>query len=81
MRLTFLAERQRMAQDQFNRQARDSESLNKRNQELQEQCTRLEIACTRTSEELSIANSHIERLRNENINLRSEKQIWEVRIL
>ena len=55
----------------------DNQNLQKRNQQLQDQYTRLEISCNHATEELSNANIQIERIRNECFNLRAEKKIWE----
>lgn len=59
-------------------QERDYQDLKKRNEQLYDQSSRLEIACTHASDELTNANAQIERLRNECANLRAEKKIWEV---
>ena len=56
---------------------REMQNLQKRNQQLQDQYARLDIACNHASEELATANSQIERLRNDCSNLRAEKKIWE----
>ena len=66
-----------MAQDQYAMYEGDNQNLQKRNQQLQDQYTRLEISCNHATEELSNANIQIERLRNECFNLRAEKKIWE----
>ena len=68
-----------MAQEQYVMHEREAQNLQKRNQQLHEQYTRLDIACNHAAEELASANSQIERLRNECSNLRAEKKIWEVR--
>ena len=53
--------------------------LTKRNRQLLEQWTRIDIECNRVSEDLHLATAgRLERLRNENANLRAEKKIWEV---
>ncbi|OAX41397.1 hypothetical protein K503DRAFT_502353 [Rhizopogon vinicolor AM-OR11-026] len=57
--------------------ARDIDNLTKRNQQLYDQYTRIDIQCNRTQEELTVATSRVEQLRNENANLRAEKKIWE----
>ena len=53
--------------------------MQKRNQQLHDQYTRLDIACSHAAEELASANSQNVQLRNERSNLRVEKKIWEVR--
>lgn len=70
-----------MAQEQYALQSREYDNVSKRNQQLHDQYTRLDIACNHANEELTGANGHIERLRNECANLRAEKKIWEVRRL
>ncbi len=77
--MLIFSERHRMAQEQYSMQARDYEDLSKRNQQLYDQYTRLDIACNHANEELLTANGQIERLRNESANLRADKKIWEVR--
>lgn len=54
------------------------DELTKRNQQLFDQWTRVDIEFSRVSEDLQLANGHIEQLRNESANLRAEKKIWEV---
>ena len=76
--IEIVTERHRMAQEQYVMQEREVQNLQKRNQQLQEQYTRLDIACSHASEELASANGQIDRLRNECSNLRAEKKIWEV---
>jgi nucleoprotein TPR len=61
-------------------QARELENLRKRNQQLDDQFMRADIACNHASEDLAEAKSQVEQLRNECANLRAEKRIWEVRI-
>lgn len=73
-------ERHRMNQDQFAIHSRELDDLTKRNQQLFDQWTRVDIECGRVSEDLHVANSLVDRLRNECANLRAEKKIWEVRI-
>lgn len=75
----LFAERSRMHQDQLDLRYREVENLTKRNNELQDQWTRLDIECNRLTEDLQDATSRIEQLRNENANLRAEKEIWQVR--
>ncbi|KAL5482794.1 MLP1_9 [Sanghuangporus weigelae] len=76
-RIEFLNERHRMAQEQYIMHEREAQNLQKRNQQLHDQYTRLDIACSHAAEELASANTQIERLRNECSNLRAEKKIWE----
>ena len=66
-----------MSQEQYIMAEKESQNLQKRNQQLQDQYARLDIACNHASEELATANSQIERLRNDCSNLRAEKKIWE----
>ena len=68
-----------MHQEQFSLHAKEIDDLTKRNQKLFDQWTRIDIECSRTTEDLQIANGRIEQLRNECANLRAEKKIWEVR--
>ena len=58
-------------------QSKELENLSRRNQELYDQYTRVDIECNRVSEDLLAATTAIEQLRNETANLRAEKQIWE----
>lgn len=74
-------ERGRMHQDQLDLRYREVESLTKRNNQLQDQWTRLDIECNRLSEDLQVANGRVEQLRNESANLRAEKDIWQVGLL
>lgn len=67
-----------MAQEQYAMQEREVQTLSKRNQQLHEQYTRLDIACNHASDELAHALQQIDRLRNDCALLRSEKQVWEV---
>lgn len=67
-----------MSQEQFVMQARELENATKRNQQLYDQYTRVDIECNRATEDFLAANSQIEQLRNECANLRAEKKIWEV---
>jgi nucleoprotein TPR len=71
-------ERYGMVQDEHNMQSRELDNLNKRNQTLLDQYTRIDIECHRATEDLMAANSRTEQLRNECANLRAEKNIWEV---
>ena len=68
-----------MSQEQLVLQGHDLDNLTKRNQQLYDQYTRIDIEYNRASEELLVATSRVEQLRNESANLRAEKKIWEVR--
>ena len=72
-------DRHRMHQEEFALHAKQVDDLTKRNQKLFDQWTRIDIECSRATEELQIATGRIEQLRNECANLRAEKKIWEVR--
>lgn len=67
-----------MSQEQFAMHGRELDELTKRNQQLFDQLTRVDIECSRATEDLHIATGRIEQLRNECANLRAEKKIWEV---
>lgn len=69
-----------MLQDQANMQNRELDNLSRRNQDLYDQYTRIDIECNRVSEDLIAAKGVAEQLRNECANLRAEKRIWEVRV-
>ncbi|OJA16044.1 hypothetical protein AZE42_05491 [Rhizopogon vesiculosus] len=76
-KVEYLSDRHRMSQEESALHARDIDNLTKRNQQLYDQYTRIDIQCNRTQEELTVATSRVEQLRNENANLRAEKKIWE----
>ncbi|KAJ6452550.1 hypothetical protein C8R47DRAFT_265654 [Mycena vitilis] len=76
-RIEYLSDRHRMSQDQFSVHGREIDDLTKRNQQLFDQWTRIDIECSRATEDLQTANGRIEQLRNECANLRAEKKIWE----
>lgn len=67
-----------MAQEQFAISNREIDNLTKRNQQLYDQYTRIDIECNRVTEDLITSNGRLEQLRNECANLRAEKNIWEV---
>jgi nucleoprotein TPR len=67
-----------MNQEQLAMHGRELDELTKRNQQLFDQLTRVDIECSRATEDLHIATGRIEQLRNESANLRAEKKIWEV---
>ncbi|KAF7966386.1 hypothetical protein HWV62_38881 [Athelia sp. TMB] len=76
-KIEYLTDRHRISQDQFAMQNRELENLTKRNAQLYDQYTRLDIECNRATEDFLAANSRTEQLRNECANLRAEKNIWE----
>ncbi|KAK2465728.1 hypothetical protein APHAL10511_002272 [Amanita phalloides] len=76
-KIEYLTDRHRMHQDQFALHAKEIDDLTKRNQKLFDQWTRIDIECSRATEDLQIANGRMEQLRNECANLRAEKKIWE----
>lgn len=67
-----------MTQEQLAMRGRELDELTKRNQQLFDQLTRVDIECSRATEDLHIATTRTEQLRNECANLRAEKKIWEV---
>lgn len=76
-KIEFLSDRHRMTQEQLAMRGRELDELTKRNQQLFDQLTRVDIECSRATEDLHIATSRTEQLRNECANLRAEKKIWE----
>ncbi|KXN81784.1 Nucleoprotein TPR [Leucoagaricus sp. SymC.cos] len=76
-KVQYMTERSRMHQEQLDLRYREVENLTKRNNQLQDQWTRLDIECNRLTEDLQVATGRIEQLRNENANLRAEKDIWQ----
>lgn len=72
-------DRHQMHQEQFQLHGRELDDLTKRNQQLFDQWTRVDVECSRVTEDLQISNGRVEQLRNECANLRAEKKIWEVR--
>ncbi|KDQ62646.1 hypothetical protein JAAARDRAFT_54566 [Jaapia argillacea MUCL 33604] len=76
-KIEYLADRHRMASEQHAMQTRELDNMSKRNQQLYDQYTRIDIECNRVSEDLLAASSRVEQLRNECANLRAEKKIWE----
>ncbi|KAL4250041.1 hypothetical protein ABKN59_004926 [Abortiporus biennis] len=76
-KIEYLNDRHRMLADQTTIQSQELDNLSKRNQELYDQYTRIDIECNRVSEDLLSAKSSAETLRNECANLRAEKKIWE----
>lgn len=67
-----------MLQEQVNTQNRELDNLGRRNQDLYNKYTRIDIECNRVSEDLIVSKGVAEQLRNECANLRAEKKIWEV---
>ncbi|KAL6308319.1 hypothetical protein BKA93DRAFT_560042 [Sparassis latifolia] len=76
-KIEYLNERHRMLQEQTTVQSRELDNLTKRNQQLYDQYTRIDIECNRVSEDLLTTNAAVEQLRNERANLLAEKKIWE----
>lgn len=68
-----------MNQEQAALKQQELEDLSKRNTQLFDQWTRLDIECSRVTDDLQVSAGLVERLRNECANLRAEKKIWEVR--
>jgi nucleoprotein TPR len=69
-----------MLQEQQTLTLRDLDDLTKRNRDLYERFTAVDIECNRVTEDLITANGQMEQLRNECANLRAEKNIWDVSI-
>lgn len=67
-----------MLQEQQTLTLRDMDDLTRRNRDLYERFTSVDIECNRVAEYLDTANGQIDQLRNECANLRAEKKIWEV---
>ncbi|KAI0081625.1 hypothetical protein K474DRAFT_1635534 [Panus rudis PR-1116 ss-1] len=76
-KIEYLTDRNRMLQDQVTMQSREVDNLARRNQEMYDQYTRVDIEFSRVSEDLLSVKSVAEQLRNECANLRAEKKIWE----
>jgi len=60
---------------------REVENLGKRCQDLRDQCMRLELAYSQSTESLAQSTSQVDRLRSENANLQAERTLWKVGIL
>jgi nucleoprotein TPR len=73
-------DRFKMLQEQQNLTLRDLDDVTKRNRDLYERFTSVDIECNRVTEDLVAANGKMEQLRNECANLRAEKRIWEVSV-
>ena len=69
-----------MLQEQQTLNLRDLDDLTKRNRDLYERFTSVDIDCNRVTECYIAANAQVDQLRNECANLRAEKKIWEVSI-
>jgi nucleoprotein TPR len=76
--LTSDIDRFKMSQEQQTLTLRDIDDVTKRNRDLYERFTVVDIECNRVTEYLIAANGQIDQLRNECANLRAEKKIWEV---
>jgi nucleoprotein TPR len=57
---------------------RELENLNKRYQDVRDQCLRLEIAHSQATESLAQVSAQADRLRSENSNLQAERALWKV---
>ena len=69
-----------MLQEQQSLTLRDLDDVTKRNRDLYERFTAVDIECNRVTEDLVAANGKMDQLRNECANLRAEKRIWEVSV-
>jgi len=69
-----------MLQEQQSLTLRDLDDISKRNRNLYERFTAVDIECNRVTEDLVAANGKMDQLRNECANLRAEKRIWEVSV-
>lgn len=69
-----------MLQEQQALTLRDFDDVTKRNRDLYERFTSVDIECNRVTEDLVAANGKMDQLRNECANLRAEKRIWEVSV-
>jgi nucleoprotein TPR len=78
--LTSDVDRFKMLQEQQTLTLRDLDDLTKRNRDLYERFTSVDIECNRVTEYLIAANGQSDQLRNECANLRAEKKIWDVSI-
>ena len=73
-------ERFKILQEQQALTVRNMDDLTKRNRDLYERFTAVDIECSRVTDDLITANGRMDQLRNECANLRAEKKIWEVSI-
>ena len=78
--LTSCTDRFKMLQEQQSLTLRDLDDVSKRNRDLYERFTAVDIECNRVTEDLVAANGKTDQLRNECANLRAEKRIWEVSV-
>ncbi|KAH9056279.1 hypothetical protein EDB87DRAFT_1637584 [Lactarius vividus] len=76
-KLEITGDRFKMLQEQQSLTLRDFDDVTKRNRDLYERFTAVDIECNRVTEDLVAANGKIDQLRNECANLRAEKRIWE----
>lgn len=76
-KLEITGDRFKMMQEQQSLTLRDLDDLTKRNQDLYERFTAVDIECNRVTEDLVAANGKTDQLRNECANLRAERKIWE----
>ncbi|KAL0576947.1 Protein mlp1, partial [Marasmius crinis-equi] len=76
-KIDYLSDRSRMNQEEFALHRQELEELKKRNTQLFDQWTRVDIECGRVTEDLRSNASKLEQFRVECANLRAEKSIWE----
>ncbi|KAH8990434.1 hypothetical protein EDB86DRAFT_3080419 [Lactarius hatsudake] len=76
-KLEITGDRFKMLQEQQSLTLRDLDDVSKRNRDLYERFTSVDIECNRVTEDLIAANGKMDQLRNECANLRAEKRIWE----
>ncbi|KAI9435095.1 hypothetical protein H4582DRAFT_2080017 [Lactarius indigo] len=76
-KLEITGDRFKMLQEQQSLTLRDLDDVTKRNRDLYERFTAVDIECNRVTEDLIAANGKMDQLRNECANLRAEKRIWE----
>ncbi|KAI9449362.1 hypothetical protein BJY52DRAFT_1215953 [Lactarius psammicola] len=76
-KLEITGDRFKMLQEQQSLTLRDLDDVTKRNRDLYERFTAVDIECNRVTEDLVAANGKMDQLRNECANLRAEKRIWE----
>ncbi|KAF8265884.1 hypothetical protein EI94DRAFT_1734451 [Lactarius quietus] len=75
-KLEITGDRFQMLQEQQALTLRDLDDVTKRNRDLYERFTAVDIECNRVTEDLVAANGKTDQLRNECANLRAEKRIW-----
>ncbi|KAG7088185.1 hypothetical protein E1B28_012203 [Marasmius oreades] len=76
-KIEYLSDRNRMNQEAFSLHRQEVEDLNKRNAQLYDQWTRVDVECGRVTEDFRTTSARLEQMRNETSNLRAEKKIWE----